>query len=402
MTPSEKILSNALAGSSLDTEGWSRVQAGLRDRAFFSATGESARVLHAMRGAAARVADEGLSESDARKAIREALAAEGIGSPEGREGGIQDLHSRRRLDLVIRHNVESARCYVQRREGLLPGAFLAFPAQELVRIEDRHDKRDWRARWKAQGGKFYGDYRMAALKTDPVWAAISRFGQPWPPFDFGSGMGLRDIGYEEAVELGIIKEDQKLELPKEEDFNAGLSAKVDFDNKGKEWQFLKDSFGDQIRFDSKTNEVHWRQELFRDAFDGGNFTIRLGKAADPLKTLLGSRSETAGFVGLVDGRALTIDQTWLDNKRPDGGDHRIHFKPMPEFPDSRPLTLGDVEILPSVWRNPDRAFNAGGGSICLELDSIDGDIFRAIVKVDRGVPSLRTFYRTSTPYKEKK
>ena len=38
---------------------------------------------------------------------------------------------------------------------------------------------------------------MVALKEDPVWTRISRFGQPWPPFDFNSGMGVEDVSHDE-------------------------------------------------------------------------------------------------------------------------------------------------------------------------------------------------------------
>ena len=57
-------------------------------------------------------------------------------------------------------------------------------------------------RWEAAGGQFTNG-RMAALKTDPIRAAISRFGDPFPPFDYGSDMGLRDIDREEAEALGL-------------------------------------------------------------------------------------------------------------------------------------------------------------------------------------------------------
>jgi len=67
----------------------------------------------------------------------------------------------------------------------------------------REKGRDWPMRWEAAGGQFTNG-RMAALKTDPIWAAISRFGDPFPPFDYGSGMGLRDIDREEAEALGLI------------------------------------------------------------------------------------------------------------------------------------------------------------------------------------------------------
>ncbi|MCD8298621.1 MAG: hypothetical protein LUD39_02525 [Opitutae bacterium] len=66
------------------------------------------------------------------------------------------------------------------------------------------EPRDWPARWRAAGGQFYGNGLMAALKDDPIWRRISAFGEPTPPFDYGSQMGLSDIDAGEAVELGLI------------------------------------------------------------------------------------------------------------------------------------------------------------------------------------------------------
>ena len=52
--------------------------------------------------------------------------------------------------------------------------------------------------------------RMVALKSDPVWTKISRFGHPYPPFDWGSGMGVEDVSREDVLSLGVIKEDYAL------------------------------------------------------------------------------------------------------------------------------------------------------------------------------------------------
>lgn len=51
---------------------------------------------------------------------------------------------------------------------------------------------------------------MIALKTDPIWVKISRFGQPYPPYDYGSGMGVVDVSRAEAERLGLISETASL------------------------------------------------------------------------------------------------------------------------------------------------------------------------------------------------
>jgi hypothetical protein len=66
---------------------------------------------------------------------------------------------------------------------------------------------------------------MIALKTDPIWTDISAFDLPYAPFDYNSGMDLRDIDRDEAVDLGLIDEDDT-QNPEELSLNEGLSASV--------------------------------------------------------------------------------------------------------------------------------------------------------------------------------
>ena len=63
------------------------------------------------------------------------------------------------------------------------------------------EERDWGTRWSQAGEKFYAG-RMIALKSGPVWCEISRFENPWPPFNYGSGMGVEDIDRDECIAPG--------------------------------------------------------------------------------------------------------------------------------------------------------------------------------------------------------
>lgn len=202
------------------------------ERGFFSATNIFDEPLHLMRNAVAAIVsprteqrpDRVTPENPAgnvtvapslpeiRLATRRALDAAGYVPDPERAGTIQDLGSFRRINLVIEHNAAEAASYGQYVAGQNDAVLDAYPAQELVRFEDRKEPRDWVQTWRAAGGKVYpgGDeatlnsYRLIAAKDDPIWTAISRFGHPWPPFDFGSGMGLRDVSRAEAEELGVI------------------------------------------------------------------------------------------------------------------------------------------------------------------------------------------------------
>ena len=141
------------------------------------------------------------------------------------EGTLLDHRSRRRLGLIYDTNIAQAREYARWQAGQDEGALEAFPAQELIREESREVPRNWRERWREAGGRFFAGGRMIALKSDPIWRRISRFGTPWPPFDFNSGMGVEDVSREEAEALGLIGPD---ETPVRADvgFNDDLQASV--------------------------------------------------------------------------------------------------------------------------------------------------------------------------------
>lgn len=257
MTAAERILEKALAESGLDSRGWNRVAPALRQRAFFSAKVEEARILEAARRMCAEVAEGLRSASEFRRDMRALLARMGHPRKDGRDDDLTDLYAERRLDVLRETNVRQARGWAQHVEGTTEGALAAFPAQELVRVYERENPRDWETRWAQAGGRFHQG-RMVALKGDPVWTAISRFGTPWPPFDFNSGMGVEDIDAEEAVELGVLAGDDPPPAPDDTDFNAGLEAEVEFGEDDPEWAWLRETFGNRIRLEG--GAVRWKGE----------------------------------------------------------------------------------------------------------------------------------------------
>ncbi len=175
----------------------------IRERAFWSATVNNAKVVNAMHRACNGFAAGKLSMSDARLAIQRALDSTGYKPADGTRGTIRDLSSFRRQNLILRTNLEMAQGYVRLAEA--QEDLDLYPCFELVRIRQSRVPRDWKSRWTAAGGKLYGG-RMIAEVNSPIWTKISRFGQPYPPFDFNSGMGLRDVSRKEAVGLGAIGE----------------------------------------------------------------------------------------------------------------------------------------------------------------------------------------------------
>ena len=260
MTAAEKILKKALVGSSLNSREWNLVQAGLRDRAFISSQVESMRILHAARRMVADRAGGQLSASEIRRDLRKVISSTGYRPPEGKEGTLQDLYSKRRLDTIIRTNVEQARGYVRHLDGMKPGAFAAFPGQELIRVRERKEKRDWATRWKNAGGRFYNG-RMIALRDDPIWERISVFGNPFPPFDWGSGMGVRAVSRRDSIALGVVTDNevrdkvQELKAENPVSMNENLAVSVTPEEESE----LRQAFGDQIAIEN--GEARWRDGL---------------------------------------------------------------------------------------------------------------------------------------------
>jgi len=148
----------------------------------------------------------------------------------------------RRLNLIHDIQTENAQEFAKWKMEQDPDVLNAFPAQEFIRVSPRlHPRTDWKARWIEAGGRAG---RMVALKTDPVWIALSRFGRPWPPFDYGSGMGLRDISRREAIALRLMKKDERIQ-PIEKPFTEKMQADVS-GLSDKMQSALKRSFGDQV------------------------------------------------------------------------------------------------------------------------------------------------------------
>lgn len=388
MTAAERLLAKAAVGSRLTSAEWTGIQAGLRDRALFSACVENARITHEMRSMLAKMADGKLSASEFRRDMRTVLDRSGYAGTlqDGARGTIRDVYTKARLDLIAKTNVDQARGYVRHLEATGEGALKAFPAYELVRVSERRVPRDWAARWTAKGGRLFGG-RMIALKTDPIWERISRFGNPFPPFDYNSGMGLRNVGWRECLEIGVVKRGDPPQKPPKINMNGSLQAEVPFNGNTPEYRQLQDVFGDQIMHTG--GKVVWRGNIIRDAFlRREHFEMRLGKPSIWLKERM-----PAGLKAQLKDKSFTLRDNWLDRIRSGGEDHRSHFWPLENDPRNIPLTAGDLELIPSLWRQPDNVTQgAFPTSLVCEIETVDGGILRMVVDVKR-IPVIRTLYK---------
>lgn len=199
-----RFLSKRIDASGLSTAERERISADVNDAAFFSAKVSDAKLLERMQGyiADAAAGKRGMYRADFITKMREAMGIAPTTPVPGRS--LQDITSSRRLGLIYDFQRERMDAEVLLARGNDPDHAWAYPALELVRKERRNMPRDWRERWVGAGGKLYGG-RMIALRDDPIWRSISRFGSPTPPFDFNSGMGLDEISLFEAERLGVIK-----------------------------------------------------------------------------------------------------------------------------------------------------------------------------------------------------
>lgn len=217
-TATDYIDRRKLAPIAMSTAEWDMVDAQIRERAFFMAGVENARILQEFKDAAHDIAAGKLTTNEARKRLRAALRSAGYEPADHERGGIHDLSSRRRMEVTLKTNVEMARGWMQheiaRRDKSNPG-------QRLIRTRKSRQPRNWAERWKAAADavNWQGVARggqMVALIESPIWAKLSRFGNPYPPFDFGSGMGVDGVSYADCEKLGLLNAPQPPEQEPEE------------------------------------------------------------------------------------------------------------------------------------------------------------------------------------------
>jgi hypothetical protein len=198
------------------------IPAQLRERAFFSAGVTNAEFLDEANTSIDTLLAGTTDRATQRAELKKLLARLEYRPFEGEEGSLTDLSSDARLNLILDQNLQAAQGYGSWKQGQDPTVLDMWPAQELVRVIQAERPRDWAQRWSEAGGQFYGS-RMIALKNDPIWTRLSRFGTPYPPFDFNSGMDVADIDRDEAVALGLIMRDEQIPA-QDRDFNLDLQA----------------------------------------------------------------------------------------------------------------------------------------------------------------------------------
>ena len=257
---------------------WQRVSVAIRERAFFSATVESAKTINTFKsliddfltGAREEIimpsgekttALKVGSRADFIKHAARVAKAEGLGDilpPGVARGGrgiiveTKDVVSRRRLSLIFDTQVEQANAFGRYQQGNDPVLLDAFPAWKFVRGHNVKEPRPDHARHEGDiRRKDDLDYWLA--RNDPSFGG---FGVPWGPWGFNSGMDVRDVPRRTALKLGLITEDEQIRNP-ELDFNERMRADI----KGMDPAIkreLKNEFGAMV--EEVDGELVWRKK----------------------------------------------------------------------------------------------------------------------------------------------
>ena len=227
MTPAEYIRRKSIYPVALTTEQVDALSQEFREASAWIVGQNEAYIIAAYYRAAAKLAEGKLSATEARRLVRETLRAAGYqGASSLAEGSLSTPtqgpkkwiplgYGTARQRLILETNVNKAAGYAWHESVR---GDVGNPAQELVRFENAREPRDWKTRWRnawaglpaSEKRKALPD-RMIALTDCAIWRALSRWGDPYPPFDYNSGMDVVPVDYETAVSLGLLREGEEPE-----------------------------------------------------------------------------------------------------------------------------------------------------------------------------------------------
>lgn len=201
------------------------------ERAFFVSGVEPGIILSDFQDKADKVAAGIVSYEEAQRAIRETLRQQGYRPPATGQGGIKDLSSWLRIQVVMETNAAMAHGYRNWYNWTQDGDTAAF---KFYRSQGREDPRFWAERWNrarigledeateaVSSGFIRGEIVGYALPASDIWMRLSRFGTPYPPFDYLSGMNIAPVSAQEAIAAGLKGPSASSSIPS---FNATLES----------------------------------------------------------------------------------------------------------------------------------------------------------------------------------
>lgn len=220
-----------LLPTDLSSAELAQIPADILARGRFSARVRLASHLDVIDQGATELAAGTIDVATARLRVKQFLARIGYQPDPEKRGGLEDFSSDQRIDLQLTMNAQEMQAAGYDAQGQDADLLWAFPAREFVRVEAREEPREnWPQRWNlarsqttAEGATDADSGVMAAVVNHPLWAALSVFGRPTEPYDYGSGMGQEDVMRRRAVALDIIRPDTVVP-PRRTPLNAGLQA----------------------------------------------------------------------------------------------------------------------------------------------------------------------------------
>jgi len=376
----------------LNSQDWKLISLALRQRAQFSSEVENFRLMQQIQRrleqAISQLRNERgvyVNEQQFVAEMKKIVEEEGLGPIDPRDiGTLKDIGSEARLRLIWRFQTEQANEYARWRMANDPDVLNAFPAQEFKRVAVRRVPRlNWPERFTAAGGRIIHG-RMIDLVNSTTWENLSVFGQPWPPFDYNSGMGLVSLSRRETESLGLLQPGEKV-TPRYVDFNAQLEASVR-DLSERYQNALKTLFGDQIVIED--GAAKWQGNIIADLYDRVLKNPGLQQELS-LGTATASTVQKAREAGVEDltGYRMVIR---TDEMR------KIYKKRGIEEadPTQAVITQNDWEALPFVWRDPDSVQIRRPRNFIL-TKRIDGTLYVAewIRNRENKTVMLRTFWK---------
>lgn len=251
--------------TTLSSRELSGIQGGLLERSVFSARVTNAGFLGEFDDLVQQHVEGTIDRATMRLQMKQYLDGISYQPTAGDEGTIKDLSSDARLNLILKTNSEQAQGYGWFAQGQNAAVLDQWPCQELVRIENRKEERNWRHRWE-EAAKSARDMsalqalgatgRMVARKDSGIWEALGNgiggfesdaLKTPYPPYAFNSGMGVEDVDRDAAIALGLIDRDTPV-TPQDRGFNESLRASPDVRSAGLRAALL-DDLGPDYRFD---------------------------------------------------------------------------------------------------------------------------------------------------------
>jgi hypothetical protein len=234
------IARRKVAPGPFDSQAWQSVAPAIRQRAFFSATVSSARVLHRFRSmlldwqsgavesivtpsGAVETAFKQTGLASFREQAAELLVSEGLASPaDMRNDSIRNIAGNARLKLVFQTNTAQAQDFaIYQQRASDPVRLARFPALEFVRTPGAVVPRPLHVANEGQIRRF-DDVDFWLAMNAP---AIGGFAVPWGPWGFNSYMTTFPVSRKRAESLGIVRPGERIMPPDLTRFGVSLPAR---------------------------------------------------------------------------------------------------------------------------------------------------------------------------------